>query len=68
MIFSRIVQCSICDREEVTCKAYLPDGWVTLWDYPATLCDNCLAKWEKRYDERPTIWLEGGVKNPEPFI
>lgn len=59
---SRIVECRICEREEVTRESLLPDGWMITWEHSITMCDNCLDKWVKRWGEEPGYWLKGGEK------
>lgn len=59
---SRLCQCFICDKEEVTNKTVLPDGWAVLWEYPRVICDTCLAEYERRYEQKPILWIQGGEK------
>lgn len=62
MILSRWCECYICGEEKLTDKSILPLGWAVLWDIPITVCDGCLAVWERRFGEKPMSWVEGGVK------
>lgn len=64
---SRICVCDICDETLLTRQTILPDGWVTLWDTSATLCDKCLQKWVERWGEEPAIWLRAQDKELDLF-
>lgn len=59
MAMSRICKCYICEKEEITNQAVLPDNWAVLWYQPILICDGCLEKWIDRFGERPAVWLEG---------
>lgn len=61
-ILSRIITCSICEKQELTHRAYLPDEWATLWDYPYTMCDECILRWKSRFSGLPVFYLIGGEK------
>jgi hypothetical protein len=67
MILSRICECYVCGKLEITDKALLPDGWAVLWEVPKTVCNECLDKWQTRFGERPGFWLEGGTIEPTLF-
>lgn len=62
MIVSRICQCGICGKEDITNKDLLPDGWAVLWDIPYTICDDCLSNWKERFGEEPMLWVNGKEK------
>lgn len=59
MALSRICECTVCGREELTNKTVLPAGWILAWKYPYTLCDTCVAAYEARWGEEMEYYLKG---------
>lgn len=59
---SRIVACSVCDKDEITRQTILPVGWGIPWDAHYTLCDTCIEKYETRFNEKLHFWEKGEVK------
>lgn len=67
MSLTRINSCAVCGREIITENSLLAPGWVVLWDYPFVICPVDLDNYEKRFGEKPVIYSEGGVEEPNLF-
>ena len=61
-VFSRICECYICEKEELTNQTILPAGWISFWEFPYDMCDECLAKWVAKWGSEPGYLYKGGEK------
>lgn len=61
---SRIAECDICGKEELTDRGYLPPGWITEWNYDWTLCKKCKDKVESQLGYELEYYLKGGEVDP----
>lgn len=64
---SRVCECDVCEELALTNQTVLPDGWVTLWETSAMLCDKCLQRYIDRWGEEPAIWLRAQDKELDLF-
>lgn len=60
MAVSRICKCYICDKEELTIMAILPDNWIQEWVTSKIICNLCVENWKSKFKETPYHYIKGG--------